>query len=121
LQGPCKIGKWLISNSSLGIEDAVTCESVPDKECKIDGSEIFYKGRCRELYSFSDACGCRNYIVRDKDDLGIAKCTPYLILPHATLSGKVPKFSCPPGSRRALGNQCKLIYKYGTGKLKNFR
>ena len=118
-QGPCKTGEWLIYNSSLGIKDAVTCESVPDKECKLDGTQVFHEGQCETLGSNSVCSDEREFLTRDPNDWEIVTCLPEIYT--STIFAKVPVFSCPPGSRRALNNQCRRVYKHGISNSKNIR
>ena len=118
-QGPCKTGEWLIYNSSLGIEDAVTCESVPDKECELDGSQVFYKDHCETLGPNNDVCGVRGILTRDADDWGIITCfvgSPDYWYTHTIrkpIGDSIQPFSCPGGSKRSLTKQCRPIWKHG--------
>lgn len=128
MQGPCKTGEWLIYNSSLEIKDAVTCEPVPVKKCKLDGSQVFYKDQWESLGFNSAECGYRGTLKRDSDDWGIIKCftcspseenkreSYYIFRP---IGESVPRFNCPPTSKLAQNNQCRPIYTHGISQKRN--
>lgn len=113
MQGPCETGNWLIYNSSLGTEDAVTCESVPDEDCKLDGSQVYYEGQCQTLGSNS-VCHDWETLIRDSDDWGIIKCSSESV-PNSSwsLGDSVPPIRCPPGTKKTRYNECRLIYTHG--------